>query len=171
LEFFWSTFFGRFLARGIQKHHGNRKCFLQKVHLQKHRKEVHVSDFNRQGNRQCQFFHGILVYRVFGCFSAMGVKKKIASKRFCKKIGKKIQNRFFLFLNLFYRIFGSLSENTKNVISFYPATFLPTRTTNRDIARALEGRIKVKVGHDRRPMGLWRVGLQETQFAAASSWC
>jgi hypothetical protein len=66
-----------------------------KIYLQK----PHVENFS-QNNRpkfRCQSFLGFcLFYRVFGCFSAMGVEKtlqktfykKIVSKRFYKKIGE-----------------------------------------------------------------------------------
>jgi hypothetical protein len=55
-------------------------------------------------NFDVNFSHFFLFYRVFGCFSAMGVKKYYKKRfaknnrveKFVQKIRPKIQNRFFL---------------------------------------------------------------------------
>jgi hypothetical protein len=85
------------------------KIFLQKVHV-----ENFFQNFDKKFgvSFSSTFF---LFYRVFGCFSAMGVQKhykkrftkKIVSKSFYKKFDQKSKTDFFSIF--FYHVFGRFS--------------------------------------------------------------
>jgi hypothetical protein len=78
--------------------------------------KVHVENFPQKKWQKfrCEFFLDFLFYRVFGCFSAMGVKKhhrkrftkKSCRKAFIKKSTKQSKTDCFLFLDLFYHVLG-----------------------------------------------------------------
>jgi hypothetical protein len=114
---FWFVF-GRFSARGVQKHH---TFFCKKS------KEIDkVFDVSSSS--------AFLFCRVFGCFSAMGVQRhyknlftnKIVSKSFYKKFDQKPKTDFFLgFLFITFLAFlgeGSSKQSTsKNITPKNPA--------------------------------------------------
>jgi hypothetical protein len=103
LEFLSSSCFWAFLGKGEFKNTTKmfEKSPCQKLPPKKSTK-ISMSGFPRL----------VLFYRVFGCFSAMGVQKprrkrfykKILSKSFNKKIGKKPKTVFFSIC--FNRVFG-----------------------------------------------------------------
>jgi hypothetical protein len=107
MPFFFSAFLGVFSVRGVQKRHLNvftkSPCRKRKL-FQK----------NRQKNR-CQFSSTFFVLSRFRVFLSDGSSKtlpktfykKVVSKTNCKKIDKKIQNRFFL--DFFNHVFGRFS--------------------------------------------------------------
>jgi hypothetical protein len=110
--FFALTFvFSTFLGVSRQGEFKNTiKIFLQKVHVEsrklfpKFRQKISMSVFPRL----------FLFYRVFGCFSAMGVQKttktfykKNRVEKFLQKNRPKTQNR--LYLDFFYHVFGRFS--------------------------------------------------------------
>jgi hypothetical protein len=93
------------------------QIFLQKVH---------VENFSQNFDKhfQCQFFLDFfLFYRVFGCFSAMGVQKHykkrftktIVSKSFYQKFDQKSKTDFFsiLFLSRFWAFLDEGSSKTR----------------------------------------------------------
>jgi hypothetical protein len=67
---------GRFLARGVQKHHTNNFSQLKKVHVE------NFSQTNRQKFR-CQFFLDFFVLSRFRAFLSDGSSKTLKTK--CKK--------------------------------------------------------------------------------------
>jgi hypothetical protein len=100
--------FGRFSARGVQKHHKNilakSPCRVSKT-FPKISTKISMSVFPRL----------LLFYRVFGCYFSDGSSKAL-QKTFCKKnrvekllqkIRPKVQNR--LFLDFFNHVFGRFS--------------------------------------------------------------
>jgi hypothetical protein len=112
LAFFLSTFLG-VSRQGEFKN--TMKIFLQKVHV-----ENFFQNFDN--NFDVSFSSTFLFYRVFGCFSAMGVQKhykkrftkKIVSKSFYKRFDKKSQTDFFsIFLSRFWAFLGEGSSKTR----------------------------------------------------------
>jgi hypothetical protein len=78
-DFFLSTFLG-VSRQGEFKN--TIKIFLQKFHVK------NFSPKNRQKFR-CQFFLDLFIYRVFGCFSAMGdqtTTKNVLQNKSCRKV-------------------------------------------------------------------------------------
>jgi hypothetical protein len=109
LDFLFKYVFGRFSARGVQKHHTNSftksPCRKQ---IKKIATKISMSVFPRL----------FLFYRVFGCFSAMGVKTlqktfytKNRVEKFLQKVRPKTQNRLFLEF-CFSRAWAFLDEGT-----------------------------------------------------------
>jgi hypothetical protein len=97
--FLW-LFFSTFLGVSRQGEFKNTtKIFLQKVHV-----ENKIKNFDKNFDVSFPFFPLLfLIYRVFWCFSAMGVQKhykkrftkKIVSKSFYKKFDQKPKTDFF----------------------------------------------------------------------------
>ena len=109
-SFFLDFLFSTFLGVSRQGEFENTiKIFWQKVRVSKTfpkiSTKISMSVFPRL----------FLFYRIFGCFSAMGVQKhhkkrftkKIVSKSLYKKIDQKSQTVFFSIF--FYRVFGRFS--------------------------------------------------------------
>jgi hypothetical protein len=113
LDFFLVRFWA-FLGEGSSKTPQTTKMFLQKVN---------VENFS-QNNRNffdVSFSSTFLFYRVFGCFSTIGVQKhykkrftkKIVSKSFYKKFDQNSQTDFFsIVLSRFWAFLGEGSSKT-----------------------------------------------------------
>jgi hypothetical protein len=116
LTFVFSTFLG-VSRQGEFKN--SIKIFLQKVHVENKSKistKISMSVFPRL----------FMFYRVFGCFSAMGVQKhykkrftkKIVSKSFYKTFDQKSKNRLFLVFCL-SRFWAFLEGRSKTRLKKY----------------------------------------------------
>jgi hypothetical protein len=90
-------------------------AFLGKGSFKNTIKKVHVEIVSRKNRQKIRvsFSSTLIVYRVFGCFSAMGVQtlqktfyKKMVSKSICKKIDKKLKPIFSRFV---YHVLGRFS--------------------------------------------------------------
>jgi hypothetical protein len=98
LDFFLVRFWA-FLGKGSSKTPHTIQIFLQKVHISISKNILHISTKISMS----VFSRLFLFYRVFGCFSAMGVQKhykKRPAKQSCRKvltkeIGQKSKTDFF----------------------------------------------------------------------------
>jgi hypothetical protein len=93
---------GRFSARGVQTTTEPPQKYSYKKSMSKTKKidKVSMSKFSRS----------LLLYRVFGCFSAIGVQKhnkKVLQKNKKNRVEKFAQKNHFFFLDLVLSRFGA----------------------------------------------------------------